>query len=122
MAFFANNRMRQVTDYANRGRQLSQIDTLSLQESWVRVFGRWCSDPLDHAMRKEHEDIEAELSIRGAPVPYERVERETEAFMAVSSKLMKEARADPERWEQLREDLKDDLLQFAQEGDEVLEN
>jgi hypothetical protein len=121
-AFLADKRMDEVQRYATKGRPLIDVDTASLKDEWVRTFGAWCHDPTDKNLRLRYEDQEAELTLRGVAVPLDRVERELQILTQSAREALTEAKADPERWDECRDALREDMLQFARSIDEASEN
>jgi hypothetical protein len=121
-AFLADKRMDEVQRYATKGHPLNDADTAFLKDEWVRAFGAWCNDHTDENLRLRYEDAEAELTLRGVAVPLDRVESELQILTQSAREALTEAKVDPERWDEFRDALREDMLRFARSIDEASEN
>lgn len=112
--FLLSECVENVADYVKRGRPHSGLATDTLTRRWAEVFRRWLLMPSDPDLGRLHRDLEAELSLRDAPLPMELVEKDFDAARARFQKAI-EAGALPANDEM--DDLMKRLLEFARARD-----
>ncbi len=113
-SFLKNKSLEMTADYVRRGRRLSGLSIDELRTQWAGAFERY----VDSLQSGETDDYEAELSLRGKPLPIELVADAREAL----KKKVDEAFSDPERRTRAGEGILGDLVQFSAEIDESKKN
>jgi transposase len=115
--------MERIGGYARRGCRLRNESSEALVERWVEVVREWCDEPTNVNLTEETEDIEAELSLRGVPVPEDRV-ADAVGRLGHSLKRSYEENltADPEHSEKMADAFRNELLRFARSVDEAVEH
>ena len=96
--------MQRAEAYLARGRIHDATDTEALKTQWVEAFRRFVGNLGDPALARAHEDIQAELRLRGEEPPFAEVEKETEAFFAQVRDAVERVKRNPAQYaEMLRE-------------------
>jgi hypothetical protein len=96
--------MQRAEAYLARGRIHEPTDTEALKAQWVEAFRRFVGNLGDPALARAHEDIQAELRLRGEEPPFAEVEKETEAFFAQVREAVDRVKRNPAQYaEMLRE-------------------
>ena len=96
--------MQRAESYLARGRVHEATDTAALKAEWVAAFRRFVGNLADPALARAHEDIQAELRLRGEEPPFAEVEPETEAFFRQVRDAVERVKRNPEHYaEMLRE-------------------
>jgi hypothetical protein len=96
--------MQRAEAYLARGRIHEAIDSADLKAQWVEAFRRFVGNVGDPALSRAHEDIQAELRLRGEEPPFAEVEKETEAFFAQVREAVERVKRNPAQYaEMLRE-------------------
>ena len=96
--------MKRAEEYLARGRIHESTDTATLKAQWVEAFRRFVGNLGDPALARAHEDIQAELRLRGEEPPFAEVEQETEAFFERVREAVERVKRNPGQYaEMLRE-------------------
>ena len=66
-----NRLLDQIQDYVGRGRRLAGIDYARLRRQWIASMNLWSTKSANAEDHKLREDIQAELQLRGHPLPYD---------------------------------------------------
>jgi hypothetical protein len=112
-AYLENQGLQHAQEYVKRGRQLKAEPTDVLKERWAELFRRmatnWPLSKPDDAMRA---DIEAELRFRNEELPFEAVQAEKDALIALATKTFENLQNDPQQFADVNADLEADLREF----------
>ena len=81
MSLLADEQMDHMADYVRRKRPLSAVPLERLSLDWIREFRLFMGDPADPEVNNRLEDVEAEMSLRGAELPREAIRTEAMAFV-----------------------------------------
>ena len=96
--------MKRAEAYLGRGRAHEGTPTAALKAQWVEAFRRFVGNVADPALAQAHEDIQAELRLRGEEPPFAEVEKEAEAFFQQVRDTVERVKRNPEQYaEMLRE-------------------
>ena len=108
-AFVQNERLEQTKDYVGRGRAFVALDLDDLKARWVEAFRAFVADiDGDDGIVRMY-DLEAEIRLRGAEPPHERVEAEQAAFDREMDEWQAE---DPGAWDEVAEQVVQDVVDF----------
>jgi hypothetical protein len=96
--------MQRAEAYLARGRVHEATDSAALKTQWVEAFRRFVGNLGDPLLARAHEDLQAELRLRGEEPPFAEVEKETEAFFAQVRDAVERVKRNPAQYaEMLRE-------------------
>jgi hypothetical protein len=85
-AMFANTKMEAQQSYLSRGRTFHTEDSEKLSSNWLTQINAWADDQPDFD-RRQMDDIEAELGLRGLEAPADQA-GEAVAKIAAKSRAM----------------------------------
>lgn len=111
-AEMARGKLLRMQAYLQRGRGLETTSDADLREVWISSFRDWSKD-LRHRP-PIHDDAEAELELRGQPVPYDAVEDEMKSLIAAADSVYmkmtdeEKQRANEDMYSNYREDKKNE--------------
>jgi len=112
-AWLDNHTFEYAQAYARRGRHLRDVESAELERRWIEGYRRWAAaagrEEFDHG---ELEDIEAELSLRGAEPPRDAVKAETDRLIAVVERMTEQLDRDPAQKAKFESELADEFRQF----------
>ena len=97
--------MKRSAAYAARGRRHARAATDALKLLWIEAFKRHIADFSNSDLAQAHEDIQAELRLRGEEPPFAAVEEEAEAFVAAVRQAIERAKRNPEQFAAASRDL-----------------
>ena len=97
--------MQRAEDYLARGRIHESAETAALKRQWVEAFRRFVDNLGDPSLARAHEDIQAELRLRGEEPPFAEVEKETEAFFERVRAAVERVKRNPEEYAELLREL-----------------
>jgi len=109
VAFLAESRMEQATEYARRGRRLKEAAAEKLKDGWKIAFKKYAAAPTDPMWRLVVGELQAEMELRGVEPPFEDVKPEMDALTALAQKVAQEILADPIRTQEIGEGLLEDI-------------
>ena len=110
--------MQRAQDYLARGRIHAGTETAALKAEWVEAFRRFLGNLGDPALARVHEDMQAELRLRGEEPPFAEVEQETEAFFARVRDAVERVKRNPGQYAELLREL-GALSQIARDKDKL---
>jgi hypothetical protein len=97
--------MKRSEAYLGRGRCHEQSPTDTLKLLWIEAFKRHIGDFSNSVLAQAHEDIQAELRLRGEEPPFAAVEKEAEAFVDAVRQAVERAKRNPEQFATASRDL-----------------
>jgi hypothetical protein len=97
--------MQRAEDYLARGRLHESADTAELKRQWVEAFRRFVANLGDPTLARAHEDLQAELRLRGEEPPFAEVEKETEAFFQQVREAVDRVKRNPDQYAELLREL-----------------
>jgi hypothetical protein len=116
-AWLANQALKRLHDYLNRGRPLGATSLETLKARWVYLTEAW-SEPTTARGKDEHherEDIESELQLRKIGPPFDQI-KACERLRQANKNLLEELERDPGRLASYESKLNAALVQFAAEA------
>jgi hypothetical protein len=96
MAWLGNRQLVTTQSYLERGRQLAPLPDDALRERFIDDFKRYAADPHNDALRRVHADNEVEFRLRKIEPPYEAVQAERDALIALAASAMADAMGEAE--------------------------
>jgi hypothetical protein len=111
--------MQRAEDYLARGRIHEGKDTAALKAQWVEAFRRFVANLGDPGLARAHEDIQAELRLRGEEPPFAEVEKETEAFFDQVRAAVERVKRNPAQYAEMLREL-GSLSELARGGKDKL--
>ena len=80
-----------------------------------------CRNPGDRSIFCDQNDFDAELELRNLEIPLERVKDDIEIRRQYFARLIEDMKTNPEDWREFSEALKEDLVDFLVELEELKE-
>jgi hypothetical protein len=104
-------------DYLRRGRRYASLPAEDLPKSWQKAFRAWVQIPNSELMRREKDDLGAELELRGIPLPLAEVADAAEVLRNKAAEAIRQLESNPERYREVAESLEEDLEVFRRRHD-----
>jgi len=116
-AWLANQAMERLENYLRDGRRLRETPVDMLRARWIKEMRAWadnCRTKFDH---REHEDIEAEMSLRKIEPPFDEIKDAMQTIRKASKEHMDELRRDPERLAHKESEIDDAIARFKADAE-----
>ena len=107
--------MQRCEAYLARGRHLEKVETAVLKSQWVAAFRRAIANFSDLELARGHQDIQAELRLRGEDPPFAEVEKDAEAFFDQVRQAVERAKRNPEQYAEMAREMGSALQELAGE-------
>jgi hypothetical protein len=110
-AWLANQQLEQLENYLKRGRPLAGVALRELRSRWIASMRSWAESfrKFDHS---EHEDIEAEMSLRKVEPPFDRIKEAMKKIVRQSKEHTDALLQDPTRFRQTKRKIADEIDRF----------
>ena len=109
-AFLENEKLEQTKDYLHRGRGFAGLEVGRLEAAWVQSFRDFAADIGDDNDLVRMFDLEAEYRLRGLRLPAELVAAEQKALDRGMEDWLAE---DPDSWDQMADQVMDEIAVFT---------
>jgi hypothetical protein len=105
--------MKRCEAYLARGRVHESLETAVLKAEWVEAFRRHLGNFSDPELARAHEDLQAELRLRGEEPPFAEVEKEAEEFFLRVRQAVDKAKRNPEQFAEAARELGSAMEELA---------
>jgi hypothetical protein len=118
-AWLASLVMERLQKYLQNGRRLRDVPTEMLRARWIKEIGAWadnCRAPFDH---REHEDIEAEMSLRKMEPPFDEAKEALQTIRRACKETLRNLRRDPDGLARKEQEIVDAIDKLKADADRI---
>ena len=104
-----------LSDYVRRGRKYASLSAEQLSKAWEKAFRAWVQFHTSELMRRERDDLGAEMELRGIPITL--TSDLDEIIRKAATEAIEALKADPERYREVEDSLQGELETFRRRHD-----
>jgi hypothetical protein len=116
-AWLASLVMERLQKYLQNGRRFRDVSIETLRAQWIKEIRAWadnCRAQFDHC---EHEDIEAEMSLRKIELPFDEAKAALQTIRRACKETLRDLRRDPDGLVRREQEIVDAIEKFKAEAE-----